>query len=214
MHFWRDCCADRLVLQTCSSSFRPIKTVVLWTSDGFLRIVFDMCFAFVKPTETPFQNGVRTMEKSIPKTWRLSTLIFSGFGIVFGSSGTSKLEPSWPKIRDIICPSPFGNQLVTTGRFGKGLGMVSAGFGTGSGRFWARLAKVRGGFYKGLRKVLGKAFLFLAAGLYWARPNKITRMTWSSHRLPCSITLWCTSFFLNYRMRAVSTTKCKFTSIA
>ena len=112
------------------------------------------------------------MEKSIPKTWRLSTLIFSGFGIDFGSSGTSKLEPSWPKMRPIIYPSPFGNQLVTTGRFGKGLGMVSAAFGTGSGRFWPRLAKVPGGFFQRVAQGFGEGFLIFGRWLALGPPHQ------------------------------------------
>ena len=133
---------------------------------------FGHLFCLCKTHRKPFQNGVRTMEKSIPKTWRLSTLIFSGFGIDFGCSGTSKLEPSWPKIRPIIYPSPFGNQLVTTGRFGKGLGVVSAGFGTGSGRFWARLAKVRGGFVQRITQGFGEGFLIFGRWLVLGPPKQ------------------------------------------
>ncbi len=48
MHFSIDFCAHRLVLQRCSTPVRPIKTVVLWTYDDFLRIAFGMCFASEK----------------------------------------------------------------------------------------------------------------------------------------------------------------------
>ena len=69
-------------------------------------------------------------------------------------------------------PQPVWNQLVTTGRFGKGLGMVSAGFGAGSGRFWARLAKVRGGFLQRVTQGFGEGFLIFGRWLVLGPPKQ------------------------------------------
>ena len=43
------------------------------------------------------QNEIRTPKKSMPKTMLFSTSIFSGFGLDFGGSWASNLEPSPPR---------------------------------------------------------------------------------------------------------------------
>ena len=52
-------------------------------------------FFLQKTSQKPFQNEVRTLPKSMPKTCCFLTSIFSGFGSDFGGSWASKLEPSW-----------------------------------------------------------------------------------------------------------------------
>ena len=48
-----------------------------------------------KTFQKPFQNEVRTLPKSMPKSCCFLTSFFSGFGLDFGGSWTSMLEPSW-----------------------------------------------------------------------------------------------------------------------
>ena len=52
-------------------------------------------FGVQKTYQKPLKNDVRTLTKSIPKTFCFSTSIFSGFGLDFGGSWASKMEPSW-----------------------------------------------------------------------------------------------------------------------
>ena len=49
-----------------------------------------------KTYQKPVQNNVWTLQKLMSKTCRFSILIFSGFGLDFGASWASSLEPSWP----------------------------------------------------------------------------------------------------------------------
>ena len=69
----------------------------------FFRFSRKACFcdfrAFFLPKiiQKPFQNEVRTLQKSMPKTCWFSTSIFWGFGLDLGGSRASKMEPSWPK---------------------------------------------------------------------------------------------------------------------
>ena len=51
-----------------------------------------------KTYQKPFQNEVRTMKKSMPKTCCFLTSIFWGSGLDLGASWASNLEPSWLKI--------------------------------------------------------------------------------------------------------------------
>ena len=64
-----------------------------------LKSCFCNCHAFsVKKTyQKPFQNEVRTLPKSMPKTCCFLTSIFTGFGHDFGGSWASKMEPSPPR---------------------------------------------------------------------------------------------------------------------
>ncbi len=68
----------------------------------FFRFSRKACFcdfrAFFLPKiiKKPFQNEVRTLQKSMPKTCWFSTSIFWGFGLDLGGSWASKMEPSWP----------------------------------------------------------------------------------------------------------------------
>ena len=50
-----------------------------------------------KTFQKPFQNEVRTLPKSMPKTCCFLTSFFSGFGLDFGRSWTSMLEPNPPR---------------------------------------------------------------------------------------------------------------------
>ena len=48
-----------------------------------------------KTYQKPFQNEVRTLKQLMPKTCRFLTSILGDFGLNFGGSWTSNLEPSW-----------------------------------------------------------------------------------------------------------------------
>ena len=67
----------------------------------FLRFSLKTCFcnfhafSVQKTYQKPFQNEVRTMKKSMPKTCCFLTSIFWGSGLDFGASWASNLEPSW-----------------------------------------------------------------------------------------------------------------------
>ena len=63
----------------------------------FFESLFE-CILGKKTYQKPFQNDVWTLKKSMPKTCCFSTSFFSGFGIDFGGSWASKMEPSWLKI--------------------------------------------------------------------------------------------------------------------
>ena len=73
-----------------------------WGKSIFFRFSRKACFcnfhAFFLPKliPKPFQNEVRTLQKSMPKTCWFSTSIFWGFGLDLGGSWASKMEPSWP----------------------------------------------------------------------------------------------------------------------
>ena len=51
-------------------------------------------FGFRKPSPKSWQNEVGTLEKLMPKTYCFLTSIFWGFGLDFGRSWASKMEPS------------------------------------------------------------------------------------------------------------------------
>ena len=67
----------------------------------FLRISLKACFYnfclffLQKIDQKPFQNEVRELEKSMPKTCFLLTSIVSRSSLDFGGSLASKLEPNW-----------------------------------------------------------------------------------------------------------------------
>ena len=94
MHFLIDFCAHRLVLQRGSTPVRPIKTVVLWTYDDFLRIAFGMCFA----SEKPFKN----LPKPPPNDDKIQTKnvlvfyidFFQVLAPILGALG----PPSWSQV--------------------------------------------------------------------------------------------------------------------
>ena len=71
----------------CFVSFSQISIYCFWYA-----------FSLQKTYKNPFQNQDQTLQKSMPKTCCFSTPIFSGFGLDFGASWTSNLEPSWLKI--------------------------------------------------------------------------------------------------------------------
>ena len=57
---------------------------------------YNFCLFFLqKIDQEPFQNEVRELEKSMPKTWFLLTSIVSHSSLDFGGSLASKLEPNW-----------------------------------------------------------------------------------------------------------------------
>ena len=68
---------------------------VSFSQNSVLR--FWNAFWVRKTSQKPSRNDVRTLPKSMPKTCCFSTSIFSGFGLDFGASWASNLEPSWPK---------------------------------------------------------------------------------------------------------------------
>ena len=78
----------------------------------FFRFSRKACFCGFRPfflpkiIQKPFQNEVRTLQKSMPKTCRFSTSIFQGFGLDFRGSWASKMEPSWPKMVDLVKRKP------------------------------------------------------------------------------------------------------------
>ena len=55
-------------------------------------------FSIQKTYQKPFQDDVRTYQKTTSKTCCFFTSIFSGLGLDFGGSWSSKLEPSWLKM--------------------------------------------------------------------------------------------------------------------
>ena len=62
-----------------------------------------------KTYQKPFQNEVRTLPKSMPKTYYFLTSIFSGFGLDFGRPWASNLEPSWPFLpKNFAMSAPWG----------------------------------------------------------------------------------------------------------
>ena len=78
------------------------------TGARFLRFSLKSCFCYFrafsdkKSYPKPFQNEVQTLEKSMPKTCCFSASIFEAFGLDFGASWTSKMEPSWLQKRIFI----------------------------------------------------------------------------------------------------------------
>ena len=83
------CLSQRPTLQFC------------WQGHSFVSFshysLFRLLHAFwvQKTYRKPLQNDVRTLPKSMPKTCCFLTSIFLGFGVDFGWSWASKLEPSW-----------------------------------------------------------------------------------------------------------------------
>ena len=63
-------------------------------------------FFLPKIIPKPFQNEVRTLQKSMLKITRFSTSIFWDFGLDLGGSWASKMEPSWPKMVDLVKRKP------------------------------------------------------------------------------------------------------------
>ena len=61
----------------------------------FSSFRFWHAFSVRKTYQKPFQNEARTFQKSMSKTCCFLTSIFSGFGLDFGGSWASNLEPSW-----------------------------------------------------------------------------------------------------------------------
>ena len=76
-----------------SKIHRPSQCFVSFSHISVFR--FSHTFFLQKTYQKPFQNEVRTLPKSMPKTCCFLTSFFSGFGLDFGGSWTSMLEPSW-----------------------------------------------------------------------------------------------------------------------
>ena len=76
-------------------NFTQVKSIILKFS---LRECFRNfhTFFFQKTIQKSFQIDVQTLTKSMSKMCCFSASIFSGFGLDFGASWTSNLEPSWP----------------------------------------------------------------------------------------------------------------------
>ena len=72
-----------------------------WQGHSFVSFshcsMFRLLYAFSvqKTYQKPFQNEVRTLKKSMPKTCCFLTSIFSRLGLDFGASWASNMEPSW-----------------------------------------------------------------------------------------------------------------------
>ena len=67
--------------------FLPLRH---FSSNRFLH-----AFSVQKTYQKPFQNDVWTLAKSMSKMCCFLTSFFSGFGLDFGASWASKMEPSW-----------------------------------------------------------------------------------------------------------------------
>ena len=63
-------------------------------------------FSGPKTIPKPLKNHARTLPKSMLKTCCFLTSFFSGFGLDFGASWASKLEPSWQKIAKFTTLKP------------------------------------------------------------------------------------------------------------
>ena len=88
-----DLCSKNASLHKRRYQFRIGFYSVFCLSDTFLGLLF-ACIFDQKTYQKPFQNEVRTLQKSLPKICYFSTLIFLGLGLDFGSSGTS----SWSQV--------------------------------------------------------------------------------------------------------------------
>ena len=82
-----------LLQEPTSKKRAPTQCFVNFSHNSLHRLL--RAFSVQKTYRKPFQNDVRTLPKSMPKTCCFSTSIFSGFGLNFGGSWASKLEPSW-----------------------------------------------------------------------------------------------------------------------
>ena len=102
-------------------------------------------FLLQKTIQQPFQNEVRTLEKSVPKPSCFSTSIFEGLGLDFGASWASFLElifPKWlPDLRDTTFFGP--SQLRCPLKRASWRALVSIleppglDFGASRPRFWS-----------------------------------------------------------------------------
>ena len=90
--FLRDFCC--LLQEPTSKKCAPTQCFVNFSHNSVYR--FEHTFSVQKTYQKPFQNEVRTLQKSMPKTCCFLTSVFSGFGLDFGGSWASKMEPSWP----------------------------------------------------------------------------------------------------------------------
>ena len=89
--FLRDFCC--LLQEPTSKKRAPTQCFVNFSHNSVYR--FEHTFSVQKTYQKPFQNQVRALPKSMPKTCCFLTSIFSGVGLDFGRSWGSKLEPSW-----------------------------------------------------------------------------------------------------------------------
>ena len=108
-------------------------------------------FLIQKTYQKPFQNQVRTLSKSMPKTCCFLTSIFSGLGLDLGASWASKLEPSWLlKRKKITWGAPWSDLKLSVfkkwrlgglrARFWRPRGSISEGLRLRKGSFEAALA--------------------------------------------------------------------------
>ena len=70
------------------------------------------CILVPRTYQKTYQNDVRTLQKSMLKIYCFFTLIFLGFGLNFGSSWASNLEPSWQFCRQTVVIWAFLNQRL------------------------------------------------------------------------------------------------------
>ena len=78
------CLSQRPTLDFCWQG----HSFVSFSHYSMFRLLY--AFSVQKTYQKPFQNEVRTLPKSMPKTCCFSTSIFSGFGLNFGGSWASK----------------------------------------------------------------------------------------------------------------------------
>ena len=139
--FWFDFCC---LLQRPNIKIRaPSQCFVDFSHISHVR--FSRAFWSLKTYQKPFQNEVRTIEKSMLKMCCFSTSNFSGFGLDLGASWASKMEPSWPfwppDLRDLAPKNDLKLDVFKKWRLG--------GFQT---RFW----RPRGSILDSLGSIFSK----------------------------------------------------------
>ena len=104
------------------------------------------------------QNDVRTLPKSMPRTCWFLTSIFSGFGLDFGASWASKLEPSWQFWLQKTMLGALLSHLKLNVFLNGVLECSRADFGGPRSRFWSLRASIlepQGSFFEGFWKYSG-----------------------------------------------------------
>ena len=95
-----------LFQEPTSKKHAPTQCFVSFSHNSVYR--FEHAFWIRKAHQKPVQNDVRTLQKSMLKICRFSTAIFSGFGLDFGVSWASNLEPSWLEKSILIMLTALG----------------------------------------------------------------------------------------------------------
>ena len=85
--------------------FTTVKPLIRSFSRKACLFDFPLCF-FPKTSRKPLRNDVRTLQKSMLKTYCFVTSIFGGFGLDFGASWAPKMGSGWPKIPILTTRNP------------------------------------------------------------------------------------------------------------